>query len=128
MVNNKKILIVEDELTLRTPMAFGLRDEGFTVIEAENGEQGLALAFAEKPDLILLDLIMPGVDGMAVLRELRKNPWGKEVPVMLLTNLNETEKITESVESKVYEYLLKSDWSLDDVVKKIKEKLEIKKG
>ena len=126
MVHNKKILLVEDESTLRQPMAFGLRDEGFTVIEAENGEEGLEFALKEKPDLILLDLIMPIVDGMAVLRELRKNAWGKEVPVILLTNLNETEKITEAVESKVYEYLVKSDWSLDDVVKKIKEKLGIK--
>ena len=119
----KKILIIEDEPALREALADKLSREGFSCLEAKNGLEGLDFALKEHPDLILLDIIMPVMDGMTMLEELRKNPWGKNVPVILLTNLSEVEKVAESLRHGIYDYLVKSDWSLEDIVKKVKGKL-----
>jgi len=71
------------------------------------------------------NIIMPIMDGMSMLVKLREDNWGKNVPVVILTNLSDTEKIAESMEKKAFDYLIKTDWTLDDIVKKVKEKLEI---
>ena len=120
---NKKILIVEDEPSLRAALRDKLSREGFNCLEAKDGQEGLGIALREHPDLILLDIIMPVMDGMTMLYELRKNPWGNSVPVILLTNLSEAERVSESLRQGVYDYLVKSDWTLEDIVKKVKEKL-----
>lgn len=128
----KNILIVEDEVPMLKALARQLDQSGFSVLEAEDGEQGLKKALDKKPDLILLDILMPKMDGLTMLKHLRKSAWGRKVPVILLTNLSDPEKIisatksyTKTLESGLYEYLIKSDWKLNDIVKKIKEKLEI---
>lgn len=119
----KKILIVEDEPGLLNALVDKFTHEGFVVLSAKDGQEGLEVALPEHPDLILLDIIMPVMDGMTMLRDLRKDPWGKNVPVILLTNLSEAEKVAESLSQGVYYYLVKSDWKLEDIVKKVKEKL-----
>ena len=123
---NKTILIVEDEQDLREALADKLTREAFTVLEAKNGKEGLDKALGEHPDLILLDIVMPEMDGMTVLRKLREDTWGKTVPVILLTNLSATEEsiIEEMVKYAPSHYLVKSDWKIKDVVEKIKETLE----
>lgn len=123
---NKIILIVEDEQDLREALADKLTREAFTVLEAKNGKEGLDKALGEHPDLILLDIVMPEMDGMTVLRKLREDTWGKTVPVILLTNLSATEEsiIEEMVKYAPSHYLVKSDWKIKDVVEKIKETLE----
>ena len=91
MINDKKqtILIVEDELPLLKVYADRFSDEGFLVLKANNGQEGLDLAIKEKPDLILLDILMPVMDGLTMMQKLRENTtWGKTVPIMLLTNLS----------------------------------------
>ena len=120
------ILIVEDEQDLREALADKLTREAFTVLEAKNGKEGLNMALAEHPDLILLDIVMPEMDGMTVLRKLREDTWGKTVPVILLTNLSATEEniIEEMVKYAPSHYLVKSDWKIIDVVEKIRETLE----
>lgn len=123
MSKANKILIVEDETSLRGALRDKLCLEGFTVLEAKNGQEGLAVALREHPDLILLDIIMPVMDGMTMLYELRKDPWGKDVKIILLTNLSEAERVAESLRQGVYDYLVKSDWKLEDIVKKVKVKL-----
>ncbi len=123
MNNQKKILIVEDEMPLANAIKDKLSKEGFSCILAKNGEEGLEMALSEKPDLVLLDIIMPRMDGMTMLSELRKDKWGMEVPVILLTNLSESKKVDEATAHQVYDYLVKSDWKLEDVVEKVKEKL-----
>lgn len=121
--NKKTILIVEDESDLRQPLKEKLEYDGYVALEAENGKIGLEMALSKHPDLILLDIIMPVMDGMTMLQALRKDAWGKNVPVVILTNLNEAEKIGTSVESGVYDYLVKADWELDDITTLIKKKL-----
>lgn len=122
----KTILLVEDEVTLLSALRDKFSREGFTIFEAKNGQEGLNSAFANHPDLILLDIIMPVMDGMTVLKKLRAgDQWGKTVPVIILTNLNEGKKVSESLAYGTDEYLVKSDWKIEDIVKKVKEKLKI---
>ncbi len=121
MSDKKKVLIIEDEPSLQGALEAKLAHEGYAVVSAKNGEEGLQTALSEKPDLILLDIIMPHMDGLHMLKQLRKDPWGKSVHVMILTNIQEPEKISEAAEQGAYEYLVKSDWTLEDLLKKIKE-------
>lgn len=121
--SKKRILIIEDEMPLRGALREFLIREGFAVLEAENGEKGLEIATREHPDLILLDIVMPHMDGMTMLSFLRKDAWGKTVPVIILTNLSATDEkrnsdITELLPSF---YLIKSDWKLEDLLEKIQE-------
>ncbi len=120
--NEKKVLIVEDHGPIRQALAEKLVHEGMVALEAKDGEEGLATALKEKPDLILLDIIMPRMGGMAMLEELRKDDWGKKVPVIILSNLSPDDKIMrEVVETEPVYYLVKADWKIEDVVAKIKE-------
>ena len=122
----KKILIVEDEDGLRDIIASELEKEGVAVLHARDGQEGLELAFQEEPDLILLDILMPNVDGLTMLKKLRESKWGKDAKVMILTNAeNDIEKVAEALHNDVFEYLVKSRWSLDKVIERVKEKLSL---
>lgn len=87
----KKVLIVEDDASLRKMYAFKLDREGFTAEEAENGLIGLEKTLIFLPDAILLDLRMPVMDGEAMLTKLREKDWGKDIKVIILTNINKRE-------------------------------------
>jgi DNA-binding response OmpR family regulator len=119
----KKILIVEDEVILLEALEKRFSNENYEILTALDGEAGLRTALKKHPDLILLDIIMPKMDGMSMLLKLRQDKWGKTVPVMLLTNLNEAEKVEEAVKAGVSDYLVKSDWHIDEVVAKVRRKL-----
>ncbi len=119
----KKILIVEDEDSLRKALAEKFLAEKFEVLEAVNGEDGLASVEKNNPDLILLDIIMPIMDGMTMLKELRKTKFGKDVPVIILTNSNNDDSLSESLASGAYDFLIKSNWKIQEVVDKVKERL-----
>ena len=124
--NNKKILVIEDDASLRNVLRDKFILEGFRVLEAKNGEEGLATALSEHPDLILLDIVMPQMDGITMMKELRqKNEWGKNVPIILLTNLSaDDEKINQAIVDNVPAYyLVKSNYTISDLVEKIKERL-----
>lgn len=121
--NKSTILIVEDEVALREALKDKLEREGFMTAEAKNGEEGLQICESVKPDLVLLDIIMPIKDGITMLKELRETGWGKNVPVILLTNLSDNEKVAEALASGSHDYLVKSDWKLEDVVERIRERL-----
>lgn len=121
----KKILIVEDEVALLQALTEKLKREEFEILQAKNGEEGLQQALNLHPDLILLDIIMPVMDGMTMLLKLRNDDWGKTVPVMILTNLSDEQKVSESLQQGVYDYLVKSGWTLEDLVNKIKDRLGI---
>ncbi|TSC95253.1 MAG: histidine kinase [Parcubacteria group bacterium Licking1014_1] len=122
----KTILIVEDEKILRGTLADNLRFEKFLTIEAQNGKEGVEMALSKHPDLILLDLLMPEMDGMTALKKIRQDAWGANVPVIILTNLSATEEklVEDMVTQKPMHYLVKSDWKIEDVIKKIKEVLK----
>jgi len=123
MKTQKTILVIEDEKSLRGAIKDILHLKGFLCLEARNGREGVELAFLKHPDLILLDLIMPEMDGMTALAKIRENTWGATVPVIILTNLSATNE--HPVDDAVTSYLIKSDWKLHDVVKKIEGILEM---
>lgn len=119
----KTVLVVEDHVPVRLALVEKLKKEGIKTLEAKDGEEGLKVALEKKPDLILLDLIMPRMSGMAMLEQLRKtDEWGKHVPVIILTNLNPDDKIMrEVIETEPAYYLVKADWKIEDVITKAKD-------
>ena len=119
MKTKNTILIIEDEKSLRSAIVDILRLKGFVPLEAKNGKEGVKLALSKRPDCILLDLIMPEMDGVTALKKIRESKWGKNVPVIILTNLS-----NGFVDDPTTHYLIKSDWKLHDVVRKIEEILE----
>ncbi|MDR3558819.1 MAG: response regulator [Candidatus Pacebacteria bacterium] len=125
MNEQKKILIIEDEAALQQALIEFLGAENFAVVSAVDGQQGLELAKSEDPDLVLLDIILPKLDGYAVLEELKKNAVTKNTPVILLTNLESAEDIQKAFDKGATTYLVKSEYRLEDIVKKIKETLKM---
>jgi DNA-binding response OmpR family regulator len=120
----KKILFIEDESALQKTFGDFLEREGFELISALDGEAGLKLAEKETPDLILLDLILPKMEGIEVLKKLKENSKTKDIPVIILTNLDDFEKLEKSLELGVKAYLVKTDFTLEEVLQKIKEELK----
>ena len=119
----KKILIIEDELAY-VQLLHDKLTHIYEVVDAQDGAKGLALAKKEKPDLILLDIRMPIMDGMTVLKELRRDEYGRSAKVILLTNLEASETILKQVvEDQPTYYFVKSDVTLDDLLNKVKELL-----
>lgn len=116
--------IVEDEVSLLEVLSDKFVKEGFNVLQAKNGDEGLKVALAEHPDIILLDIIMPVMDGMTMLKKLREDSWGKDAKVIILTNLSDNEKTAQALDGGSDDYLVKSDWKIEDVVKKVEEKLK----
>lgn len=123
MKKHKNILVIEDESNLRSAIVDVLRAEKFDVIEAKDGKEGVKMALKYHPDLVLLDLLMPGMDGMTAFEKIRKDSWWEKVPVIILTNINPTaEKLVQDViEHEPISYLIKSDWKLHDIAHKIEE-------
>jgi len=122
---NKKLLIVEDEDLMRKTLVERFSKEKFEIHQAEDGQKALDEALAIKPDLVLLDIVLPQLDGMVVLKKIREaGQWGKQVPIIVLTNLNADDKmICDIIESKPSYYLVKTDWTLDQIVEKVNEML-----
>ncbi len=127
MNTQKTILIVEDEKSLRDAIVDILNRQNFLPLEAKNGKEGVEIALAKHPDLILLDLIMPEMDGMTAFKKIREDAWGANVPVIILTNLSATKEqlVEDMVTNKPMYYLVKSDWKIHDVIDKIEEILKI---
>lgn len=121
----EKILIVDDENIILEPLSEKFKDEGFEVETASNGEEGLKKALEFMPDLILLDVVMPKMNGLEMLEKLRAEKGGKDIKVIVFTNVNEVEKVEDAAKSGASEYLVKVDWSLADLVKKVKNKLGV---
>lgn len=121
--NTKKVLIVDDEKDLREAIKTALSYEGYTVETAEDGVEGFAKTHEFKPDLILLDILMPKQNGIDMLRSIRKEEWGKTIPVIVMTVLDDMEKVSEALDAGAIEYLVKTDMSLGGIVDKVKSKL-----
>jgi DNA-binding response OmpR family regulator len=119
----KKILFIEDESALQKTIQEILTREGYQLISAFDGESGLKLAKKEKPDLILLDLILPKKDGFEVLNELKESEETKNIPVIVITNLEEIDSVEKALELGATTYLIKSQYTLEEVVQKVKKSL-----
>jgi len=120
----KKILIIEDEISLQKTLKDALEREGYLVICASDGEEGIKLAKNEMPDLILLDLILPKKDGLEVLEELRKDSRTQDISVIVLTNFESIASVEKAIELGVVNYLVKAQYTLDEVIQKIKSEIE----
>src|SRR5476649_2437900 len=118
----KKILIIEDDVSYLRLLRDQLTKKNYHVIEAKDGKEGLALAKEQHPNLILLDIKMPIMNGMDMLEELRKCPYGKTALVIILTNIEPTDRILQKVlkDLPTY-YLIKSDIRLAELLTKIKD-------
>lgn len=125
--SQKKILIIEDEPPMRDAVSDTLKQHNFSIITADNGKDGLDLALKEHPDLILLDIFMPKMDGLSMLESLRADGWGQNVSVIVLTNLNpdSDNTIKAILEHKPAFYLIKSNVTLEAIVAKVNEVLNI---
>ncbi len=122
---NKKILIVEDDKNFLWILKQSFISEGFNVATAEDGEKGLEIAESEKPDLILLDILMPKMDGITVAKKLKET--GNKAQVMFLTNLKDVQHISEAMDTvKETDYIVKADFHIDAIVAMVKTKLKIK--
>jgi len=115
-----KILIIEDDRFLRELMVRKLKMENFEVVEAEDGAEGLKKIKEEKPDLVLLDLILPEMDGFEVLEQKRKDEEIKNIPVIILSNLGQKEEIDRGLQLGAKDYLVKAHFSPSEIIEKIK--------
>lgn len=122
----KIVLIVEDEIPMLNVLSDQLKEAGYDTFKAKDGEEGLSMAFSHHPDVILLDLLMPKMDGMTMMQRLRKDDWGKHVPVIILTNVSPDTDTTIKgiIDFQPAYYLVKADVKLEGIVEKIKNVLE----
>ena len=118
-----KILLIEDEEMLANMYEVKFQNEGFEVVKALDGASGLEMSKSTNPDMILLDVIMPKMDGFSVLKSMREDPATKDLPVMLLTNLGQDEDIEKGKELGVIGYLVKANVTPSEVVEAVKKEL-----
>jgi DNA-binding response OmpR family regulator len=123
MEQNIKILVADDNPDLTNILGDRLTREGFTVSIAHDGDEAIVKALAEHPDLILLDIMMPKVDGWKVLEKLQDDDWGKTAKVILLTNLSDMDSVSRAVTAGSFDYLVKTDWDISEVITRVKETL-----
>ena len=122
----EKILIVEDETAISRILKDELENRKYAVFVAGDGQQGLDIAFKEHPDMILMDVSMPVMDGITALKKLREDAWGKTAKVLLLTNSGKMENVAAAAELNSAGYLIKSDWDMEKVVEKVQSMLSSK--
>ncbi len=125
-MSQNKILVIEDSTELADSLEDMLNFKGYNALKATDGLSGLALALAEKPNLILLDLKLPDIDGFEVLRRLRKDDWGKSALVLMLTASDTTGALPTDIELAHEDILHKSHWGIDNIAKRIEAKLQQK--
>jgi len=116
-----RVLLAEDDRFLRKAAEAALKRQGFTVLPAVDGEEALRMARAETPDIVLLDLIMPKLQGFEVLRALKADPATAAIPVIILSNLGQESDVKQAMEAGAVGYFVKANLSLQDLVKRVGE-------
>lgn len=124
-LEKKKVLLIEDDPFIRDIYGVKLSQEGFEVSTADNGIEALKKMEQFVPDIILLDIVMPYMDGMETLKNIRNKENWKKIPIIMLTNISEKEKITESEGYGINDYLIKSHFTPSEVVQKVKILLNV---
>ena len=123
MVKNQTVLLIEDDEFLAELYATKLNLEGYKVVLANDGEKGLKMIKEKKPDLVLLDIILPKMDGFEILTKIKADPELKSIPVILLTNLSQKDEVKRGLDLGANDYLIKAHFMPSEVVKKIKQSL-----
>lgn len=126
MIYMTKIAIIEDDPVINQMYRMKFEADGFEVELADNGSRGVALVETFQPDLILLDMQMPKMNGAEALTEIRKHDWGKHIPVIILTNLGEEESPQSLKSLGIHSYIVKADLTPSQVVSRVKEALNAK--
>jgi len=119
-----KVLILEDDKFLRELIAQKLQREGFLISEAIDGEEGLKLIKEEQPDLVLLDLILPGIDGFEVLKKIKDDESTSQIPVIVLSNLGQKDDVDRGIKLGAVDYLIKAHFTPREIIEKIKKALK----
>lgn len=122
----KRVLVVEDDQFLRDLIVKKLNDEGLDTIQAIDGEEGLRFIKENKPAIVLLDLILPGIDGFEVLKQVKADPAVSSIPVVILSNLGQKDDIERGLKLGAIDYLIKAHFTPGEIVQKVKEILESK--
>ena len=117
---SKKILIIEDDKFLRELIVKKLVKEGYEISEAVDGEEGIKKFKEEKPDLVLLDLILPGIDGFEVLSRTKEDPALSQIPVIILSNLGQKEDVERGLGLGAIDYLIKAHFTPGEIIEKIR--------
>lgn len=118
---SKKILLVEDDKFLRELIAKKLKSSGYEVIEAIDGESAVIKAKELKPDLVLLDLILPGIDGFGILTKIKEDPDISKTPVIILSNLSQQEEVEKAIKLGAADFLIKAHFVPGEIIEKIKK-------
>jgi DNA-binding response OmpR family regulator len=119
-----KILIIEDDKFVRELVSQKLTEEKFEVSVAKDGEEGVKKAESEKPDLILLDLILPGIDGFEVLSRIKENSGIEKIPIIVLSNLGEKADVDRGIKLGANDYLIKAHFTPKEIVEKVRSILK----
>lgn len=119
----KSVLIVEDEQSMQRALKSKLSHGGYDVTAVADGEEAMNVLKTLTPQLVLLDLIMPRIDGISVLRQMKADERLRSVPVIILTNLSSGDKVAEAMQLGTFDFLVKANYSLDDVLKKVTERI-----
>lgn len=119
----KKVLVVDDEKDLRDAIGTALGYEGFEVRTAVDGVEAFEIAQSLRPDIVLLDIMMPRQNGIETLKAIRGTAWGKTTPVIIMTVLDDMTRVAEALEAGATEYLVKTDIPLGSIVQKVKTRL-----
>ncbi len=124
--SKKTVLIVEDDVFLQKAYDIKFKKEGIELLIASDGDEALTYLAKDPPDLVLLDIMLPGISGFDVLRQIRSNEKWKSVPVVILSNLGQAEDIEKGKNLGVKEYIIKANSKINDVIKLIRSYLDVK--
>ncbi|MDP3770003.1 MAG: response regulator [Candidatus Sungbacteria bacterium] len=119
----KTIVLIEDDPIILKVLSDVLTDAGYTIWKAVDGDEGVEMVKSKKPDLILLNIMLPKKDGIEVLREIKGDPMLRHIPVFMLTALEDPKRLADSIALGAESYMVKSEEAINDVVRKVKEKL-----
>ena len=122
--NKPKILIIEDDRYLRELIIKKLEKEKFEILETADGKEGLKKTKEEKPDLILLDLVLPGIDGYAVLSQIKADPEMSSIPVIIISNLGQIQEIQRGLKLGAVDYLIKAHFTPETIIEKVRRHLK----
>lgn len=118
-----KILVIEDDKFLRDLLSRKLKEEKFQIVTAIDGEEGLKKVQEERPSLVLLDLILPGINGFDVLKKIKENPAISKISIIVLSNLGQKEDINRALKLGADDFLVKAHFTLDEITQRVKKYL-----
>src|SRR3989344_1037407 len=124
----RKIVLVEDDSLMSSILATHLIKEGFAIVSVTNGTQAFERIQAEQPSIVLLDIVLPGVDGFNVLQKLKQEESTKSIPVLILSNLGSEEEIQRGMDLGAEAYLVKANSMVEEITSKVREILNKKKS